>query len=320
MATFMPVQAMIGGTFIGAACGIYMLFAGRVAGNSGVIKEFVKNGLQAETTKIGFLLGLCGGGALMGSVLPQAFEAAPAPSLRLAISGLLVGLGTFLGNGCTSGHGLCGLSRCSIRSMAAVPTFMAMAIMTSTALSGSTFGGFLPVTPTPDATIALAGQLALALAAALVPLAFLKKKSTVHEAYTGLWTGATFAVGLTIGGMVRPSVVTSALSPSKVDLTLWVLFVTGLLVTFGFYRLAAHVFGVKEASAIPAAGAWTNQAKPDMKLVMGASLFGLGWGSSGMCPGPHLVSLAAAPATSAGGWVMLAGVSLGMSLARVFGA
>jgi uncharacterized membrane protein YedE/YeeE len=134
-----------------------------------------------------------------------------------------------------------------------------------------------------------------------------------------LWAGSCFAVGLSIGGMVRPSVVTAALSPGKVDLTLWTLFVTALVVTFGCYRIAAHVFGVPEASAIPTKKNG-SQPRPDAKLMGGASLFGLGWGMSGLCPGPHIVSLAAAPATSAGGWVMLAAVGVGMQIAQAFGA
>lgn len=319
-ATFAPIQAMIGGAFIGAACGMYMIFAGRVAGNSGALKAFVKSGFQAETTKITFLAGLISGGVIMGSVLPSAFEAAPEPSIRLALAGLSVGLGVSFGNGCTSGHGLCGLSRLSLRSLAAVPTFMGVAIAAATAWSGSTsFGGFVPMSATPDSVLTLSKQLGLALAAALVPLALLPTKSTMYEAYAGLWSGLCFAVGLSIGGMVRPSVVTSALSPAQVDLTLWVLFVTALVVTFGCYRVAEHALGVREASAVPTKPGG-SQPRPDSKLLLGASLFGLGWGSSGLCPGPHLVSLAAAPVTSAGGWVMLAGVAIGMNVARAFGA
>ena len=90
------------------------------------------------------------------------------------------------------------------------------------------------------------------------------------------------------------------------------LFVTALVVTFGFYRVAKHVFNVSEASA--------PRGSIDARLLSGASLFGLGWGLSGICPGPHIVSLAAAPANSAGGWVMLATVGLGMQVARAFGA
>jgi uncharacterized membrane protein YedE/YeeE len=180
-ATFAPLQAIIGGVFIGAACGLYMITTGRVAGNSGALKAFVRGGLQAEATKLTFLLGLCSGGAMMGSLLPSCFEAAPPPSLRLALSGLAVGTGVSLGNGCTSGHGLCGLSKLSLRSLAAVPTFMAVAIIAATASNGTSFGGFLPVSSTPDAVIALSKQLGLAFAAALLPLALLERKSTAHE-------------------------------------------------------------------------------------------------------------------------------------------
>merc|ERR1719247_1161619 len=98
-----------------------------------------------EPTKIAFMGGLMGGGALMKTLLP----------------GLAVGLGVALGNGCTSGHGLCGLSRFSLRSLAAVPTFMGVAIVAATVTTyNGTIGSPLPITPTPQPTIDLAAKLA----------------------------------------------------------------------------------------------------------------------------------------------------------------
>lgn len=76
-----------------------MVFAGRVAGNSGALKSLLLGPREAEANNITFLAGLLGGGALMGRVLPAAFEAPPTASLSLAASGLAVGLGTALGNG-----------------------------------------------------------------------------------------------------------------------------------------------------------------------------------------------------------------------------
>ena len=163
MATMMPLQACLGGLFIGAACGAYMILVGRIAGNSGVMKALVLG--PREPTKIAFLGGLMGGGALMKTLLPGAFEAARAPSLAIALSGLAVGLGVALGNGCTSGHGLCGLSRFSLRSLAAVPTFMGVAIVAATVTTyNGTIGSPLPITPTPQPTIDLAAKLAASLA------------------------------------------------------------------------------------------------------------------------------------------------------------
>lgn len=308
MSDFLPLQSAIGGLFIGAACGVYMLSCGRIAGNSGVIKSLIL-GPEVEPTKVAFLVGLLGGGAAMGNALPSAFMPAAGATPITALAGLAVGLGTALANGCTSGHGLCGLSRLSLRSLVAVPTFMIVAIATATARSGTTIGPIAPIKPTPEATVALAKQLAGAFVASLAPLMVLPAKGRAKETYLGLWTGACFAVGLSIGGMVRSDTVTAALSPARFDGTLWVLFVTALLTTFAMYRLAER-FGRTEASAL------SSQAKIDAPLVIGSALFGFGWGLGGVCPGPHLVCLGASPTTSPGLYLMMAMVCTGMWLAR----
>ena len=90
----MPLQACLGGLFIGTACGAYMILVGRIAGNSGVMKALLLG--PREPAKIAFMCGLMGGGALMKTLLPGAFEVARAPSLAIALSGLAVGLGVAL--------------------------------------------------------------------------------------------------------------------------------------------------------------------------------------------------------------------------------
>ena len=290
--SFMPLQSALGGVFIGTAAGAYMFFAGRIAGNSGALKSITVG--PYEETKAAFVAGLAAAGAALGHLLPNAFEAPALSPLAAIGGGLAVGLGTNLCNGCTSGHGLCGLSRLSLRSIVAVPVFMAAAIGTATAASGSlAVGSMAPIADTPRAVVALSKLLALGLAAALTPLAVLPAKSRASEAYAGLWSGACFGTGLAIGGMVRPSVVARALSPAHFDPTLWVLFVTALLTTFGLYRVAA-ASGVKEAAVV------SGGPGPDSQLVAGAGLFGVGWGLTGLCPGPHIASLAAALAGGPG--------------------
>ena len=274
MAAFLPAQAAIGGVFIGAACGVYILLQSRIAGNSGQLKALV-NGPR-EPAQVGFVCGLLAGGHLMGKLMPHLFEAAPVPSPYLALAGLSVGLGTALANGCTSGHGLCGLSRLSLRSLVAVPTFMVAAMATATSTTTITFGGLAPFAATPDAVYILSLKLAAALVAALPPY-FLLAPASVKPAYAGLYVGSCFAFGLSIGGMVKPSVVIAALSPGKVDLTLWALFFTALAVTFALYRLAAHSFGIKQSSVYG-----QQQAMPDLKLIVGVGPLGIGWGA-GVC-------------------------------------
>jgi len=310
MSTFRPLEAVIGGLFVGAACGVYMLFSGRIAGCSGSLKAILLG--PRETTKIAFTGGLLAGGALMKVLLPSSFSAPPAPSLLLAFAGLATGIGTALANGCTSGHGLCGLSRFSFRSLVAVPTFMVAAIITTTIASGGTVGAFLPIGVTPAATTGLAAQLAGGLALALAAgIALLPAKSTAREVYLGLWSGGCFAIGLSIGGMVRPSAVTGALGPAAFDGTLWVLFCTALATTFVSFRVAARV-GVREATV------WGAASPPpvDRALLLGSVIFGIGWGAGGLCPGPLLVVVGAAPGAP-GLLLVLLTVALGMVLSDV---
>ena len=73
MASFMPLQSAIGGLYIGISCGVYMLLAGRIAGNSGALKSVLVGSFEA--TKGAFLIGLAGGGAALGALMPTAFEA-----------------------------------------------------------------------------------------------------------------------------------------------------------------------------------------------------------------------------------------------------
>ena len=126
-----PAWPLAGGALIGLAAAIYLLFNGRVAGISGLTAAatgLARNG--AFGLGLLFLLGLWGGAALAAHWIrmPQLQLEAGLPMLLIA--GLLVGFGTRLGSGCTSGHGVCGLARLSPRSMVATLVFMAVAGLT----------------------------------------------------------------------------------------------------------------------------------------------------------------------------------------------
>ena len=125
--SFTPVPALIGGLMIGAAAAILWLVLGRIAGVSGILGRALHGAAGSERAwRILFLIGLPLGAATAVSLGLADAPTAPPTQLGLAVAGgLLVGFGTRLGSGCTSGHGICGLARLSPRSLAATATFMA---------------------------------------------------------------------------------------------------------------------------------------------------------------------------------------------------
>lgn len=129
---FTPLASAAGGALIGTSAVLLMLFSGRIAGISKIVERLVvpkRDGAPGESAA--FLLGLIAAPflwtVLSGNVISQSVTS----NLPLAaISGLLVGFGAILGGGCTSGHGVCGLSRFSKRSLVATLVFMSVAILT----------------------------------------------------------------------------------------------------------------------------------------------------------------------------------------------
>ncbi|MGH7878463.1 MAG: YeeE/YedE family protein, partial [Candidatus Binataceae bacterium] len=111
MHNFTPFSALIGGILIGLSASAMLLLDGKIAGVSGILGGVLKP-LKGDTFwRVCFLAGLLAGGAILRIVLPEAFDFGiirPFPLIVLA--GLLVGFGTRLGSGCTSGHGVCGVS------------------------------------------------------------------------------------------------------------------------------------------------------------------------------------------------------------------
>ncbi|MFO0760630.1 MAG: YeeE/YedE family protein [Byssovorax sp.] len=126
MHDFTPLPALLGGALIGLSTSALLLFNGRIAGISGIFGGLLAPKKGEVGWRIAFLAGLLAMGSILAVVYPAAF---PTQALRplgvVAVAGLLVGFGTRLGNGCTSGHGVCGISRMSARSIVATISFMA---------------------------------------------------------------------------------------------------------------------------------------------------------------------------------------------------
>lgn len=144
---FTPFSALAGGALIGLSASLYMLSLGRVAGVTGIFANVLDRGAaarddaprEARSYSLYFLAGLLLAGLAARFVSPSSLPSGTSNLFLAAASGLFVGLGTRLGAGCTSGHGVCGISRFRKRSLVATLTFMATGILTVAALRA--FGG-----------------------------------------------------------------------------------------------------------------------------------------------------------------------------------
>jgi uncharacterized membrane protein YedE/YeeE len=131
MHNFTPLSALIGGILIGLSASAMLLLEGKIAGISGIFAGVLAPSKGETEWKAAFVGGLFAGGVLLRIFLPSAFDfGIVRPYGMLMLAGVLVGFGTRLGNGCTSGHGICGISRLSARSMVATITFIASGMLT----------------------------------------------------------------------------------------------------------------------------------------------------------------------------------------------
>ena len=129
--SFTPLTALVGGVVIGLSASLLLLFNGRIAGISGIVGGLLQRGTRGEFAwRAAFVLGL-----ILAPVVYPLFSELPESRIdsgwaTLVLAGLLVGFGSRLGSGCTSGHGVCGISRRSPRSIVATLTFMSLGFIT----------------------------------------------------------------------------------------------------------------------------------------------------------------------------------------------
>jgi uncharacterized membrane protein YedE/YeeE len=130
---FTPWASLSGGILLGVASAMFILLNGRILGISGILGGLLPPKLGDSLWRVAFLLGMFSAPFVFSSLAPAGFESTPrieASPLMVVIAGLLVGLGTRYASGCTSGHGVCGLSRLSPRSLVATLTFMGTGFVT----------------------------------------------------------------------------------------------------------------------------------------------------------------------------------------------
>ena len=126
MTTTESWHALAGGALIGVGSATLLLLNGRIAGVSGILGNVIRAAVGEQGWRIAFLLGLIIPALILGAGSPML----PADWRWAVVSGLLVGIGTQLGSGCTSGHGVCGLANLSVRSLVATLVFMGTAVVT----------------------------------------------------------------------------------------------------------------------------------------------------------------------------------------------
>lgn len=301
---------LLGGAILALASSGLFYATGKLTGISGIVESVVTN--NNWHGDLPYLAGLVASGGILAATKPEAFGSGEAsPFLTIVAAGLLVGVGTRVGSGCTSGHGLCGLSRFSPRSLVNVMSFMGAGAI-SAYLAGNTNAlDFLKSSPT-TADI-LTQQQALTLSATLTSIYsltfFMKGKKFVLPKFDGghllenlshFVSALVFGLGLGISGMCNPARVTGFLDftgKNGWDYTLAGVMGAGVLikaiVNWRMQKSEEHApfSGAKrQHSKMLKIGRHEDNLKIDKKLVLGGVIFGLGWGLAGVCPGPSLVA------------------------------
>eukprot|EP00877_Chromochloris_zofingiensis_P012894 jgi/Chrzof1/7859/Cz02g39040.t1 len=296
---FTPVQSGLGGVVLGICAVAKYALTGRILGISGVVKGLVLGDIHRW--RFAFLGGLLAGAYIAAGITPNAFELLPPTytMTRAVIGGLLVGLGAALGNGCTSGHGLVGNARLSIRSFVYTLTFMAASIATAKMTNTAAAVGLSPAPAAlawPSSEVLNQGGLLVAtslltlLGLVRVAQQVVEKKpgELLSEAAVGAW----FAFGLVYSGMVRPSKVIGFLTPflPSWDPSLLLVMGCGIAIALpGLHSIIRDKSITKPYYTDKFDAPKSNTV--DAKLILGGILFGVGWGMSGLCPGPALVGL-----------------------------
>ncbi|GAA5820931.1 hypothetical protein JCM11251_001882 [Rhodosporidiobolus azoricus] len=345
MTSFTPIPSFLGGLFLSYSTSALLVTQGRVLGCSGVAHSSIATiftmfarlsgskvdkrapsdsreselGRAPSTTsgwKVAAFAGLVAGGGLVrllqpilegwtGSRLFDAFPSGGDGAGRAILAGLLVGAGTKLANGCTSGHMLLGLARFSRRSLAAVLTFFSVALVTARVSSAPTHL-FIPppssagaATPS-SALVLLSLPFLLSLPSVTYSLPLLHRRPALASLVHTFSSAVLFSIGLSLTGMLRPSKVISffylplpsslvAPAPGPWDPSLAMVALGGLVPSaLVWQKVKGWKTPLRTARwEVPQGG------KVDGWLFLGSALFGVGWGLSGICPGPLFTVLGA---------------------------
>jgi uncharacterized membrane protein YedE/YeeE len=333
----------------GGSCGTLLLLNGDIMGISGILSNSLRTPLEtirnsahhwrwvwiasfALTVNL-YVTYLAPERALEDERSERDADVPIASTLAHLIGGFLVGLGTKIGNGCTTGHGICGIGRLSKRSLAATVTFTGFSalstFLTSPLRSWASVTSFLRTSKLP-AISPLGGYVVSylsALAAMIRPIDVHEETETHQNKSVGAAvSGIMFAFGLALSGMTKNSKVhdflcVSGFRNNTFDPTLMAVMGSGILTSWISYQFVDQWSHTKPKSCLkrPAALPETSEFSVptngtiDWQLVSGATLFGLGWGMVGLCPGPAMFAAAAGNTSVLYAWLpaFMAGSTLG---------
>eukprot|EP01039_Chlorochromonas_danica_P006852 gene6852-7573_t len=329
----------LGGSILAIACISLMYLSAKVTGISGISAGLVQE--EGEDWNFSYIAGLLLAGFILGNFYPGAFgETLPYSFPVIILGGILVGFGTRLSSGCTSGHGLMGLSRFSPRSLVAVMTFMGFGGLTASIVASPSVFPYLtdanhllkalettlpyplqliPTIVVVASTIIIhrSNRLEKGIAdtsismkassgvsgklVAAVRDGWFRQGSTPCLNFISFVSALVFGLGLGVSGMTNPNRVSGFLAPFRSegwDPSLMAVMGSGvviLAVAWQFIKRnhVVSVCGNKIVGDNLQIGLTPANLKIDARLVVGAALFGIGWGLCGICPGPAWVSLGA---------------------------
>jgi len=299
------LESVLGGFIMAIATTAHILLQGKITGVSGMLYKCLKKieinysgsfvaGMIFISSVVNVLYHPLGKAKIKDSSFMETPDhfAQDLSLLGFIIAGFLVGFGSRMGNGCTSGHGVCGLPRLSKRSIVAILLFMVCGGITATLRYYYPF--LTPNSATPQArelssinyvVLAISG---LAFCYFLFDSCKTKAFDKVRDTLIAFGVGVGFGFGLMESGMLKRHTVTGFLTMATVwNYRLVFVLATAVLVNFCTFNFIFKKFKTpifKSKYDLP-----TNSTV-DNKLIVGASIFGIGWGIGGICPGPAILA------------------------------
>lgn len=293
-------MASLGGILISLSTSFHLILKGRVTGMSGIFYGLIT--FNDFLWKISLALGLVWTSSLFRYIVGKDsyfFDSSEENLKNLslggfAISGYLVGLGTKMANGCTSGHGVCGMPRLSKRSYVSVGVFLSFGIATATLRY---YKNFLYETEyivtADDINSDLFHMIFFICMSGIIFGGFIyfiirKKWEDIRDSSISFFTGVIFSLGLIISGMNRRKKVIGFLTASENwDPSLGFVLFCAVGSNFILFNL---ILKFKPVPIFAKKMGFGTNSDVDFKLIAGSVLFGIGWGISGLCPGPMFVT------------------------------